>query len=69
MYTAINGRKETWLCGTTGTLLARLIFISLLFRATLHYGVFDYGPEQVRKCHLSFRQVDKFIFFKGEIDA
>ena len=63
MYTAINGRKETWLCGTTGTLLVRLIFISLLFRATLHYGVFDYGPEQVRKCHLRLRQVDSNIVF------
>ena len=63
MYTAINGRKETWLCGTTGPLLARLNFISLLFRATLHYGVFDYGPEQVRNCHLRLRQVDSNIFF------
>ena len=63
MYTDINGRKETWLCGTTGPLLVRLILISLLFRATLHYGVFDYGPEQVRKCHLRLRQVDSNIVF------
>ena len=73
MYTDINGMKEIWLCGTTGTLLISMLLFadlnfSLWFRATLHYGVYDYGPEQVRKYQL--RRVDTNIFpFEGEIDA
>ena len=75
MYTDINGRKETWLCGTTGTLLISMLLFadlnfSLWFRATLHYGVYDYGPEQARKRNFRFRQADlNRCSFKGEINA
>ena len=56
------------LCLSASCFGLSLRFISILFRATLHYGVYDYGPEQVGKYQL--RRVDTNIFsFEGEIDA
>ena len=51
---------------------AQINCFSLLCRATLHYGVYDYGPEQVREYEFKFNRranTNDIFPFEGEINA